>query len=104
MADDALIWVVAKTRGQTPDRIWHDADDGPFQIPDHLFSRRWMERAKPRDVAEALDGDGAAAVALDDMSDAALRERYAEVMGEKAHRAAKRETLIERITDKLNED
>ena len=99
MADD-LIWVIAKSRGQSPDRVWHDPEDGPFQIPESLFSRRWMVRADVDEVSAAVDG----AVDMDDMSDEQLRDHYAAVTGEKARSNAKRETLIERITEKLNED
>lgn len=104
---DGMIWVVAKLRGQTPDRLWHESADGPFQIEAGLFSERWMRTADPAEVQEAM-GQGAvpagSAKDMAQMSDDELRAHYEVVMGEKSHHAAKRETLIDRITEKLNAD
>lgn len=49
---------------------------------------------------EALTGAGAGehSADLDALSDDELRARYQDVLGEKAHHAAGRATLIERIT------
>ena len=107
MADAKLIWAVSTSLGQTPDRAWHTPEDGPFQIEERLFSRRWMRKAKPEELAAAgvPEAEGADdPVALEDLDDDKLRERYELVLGEKPHHAAKRETLIQKITDKLNAD
>lgn len=106
---DGMIWVVAKLRGQTPDRLWHESADGPFQIEAGLFSERWMREATPAEVCEATGQAPEAtptggAKDMAEMSDDELRAHYEVVMGEKPHHAAKRETLIERITEKLNAD
>lgn len=109
MADDGMIWAVATQRGQTPDRAWHTPEDGPFQIERELFTDYWMREAKPAEVREALGDDHepaepAPAKAMDDMTDEELAVHYELVLGEKPHHAAKRETLIAKITDKLNAD
>ncbi len=51
-ADDRMIWVVAKSRGQSPDRLWHAPEDGPFRIEAGLFSGRWMREATEAEVIE----------------------------------------------------
>lgn len=103
------MWVVAKSRGQSPDRLWHAPEDGPFCIEAGLFSERWMREATPDEVREATGQDPEATPAggakdMAEMSDDELRAHYETVMGEKPHHAMKRETMIERITDKLNAD
>jgi hypothetical protein len=107
MADDRMIWVVAKSRGQSPDRLWHAPEDGPFRIEAGLFSGRWMREATEAEVIEATGQSPEQAGGAKDMaamSDDELRAHYETVMGEKPHHAAKRETLITKITDKLNAD
>ncbi len=110
MADDGMIWAVATQRGQTPDRAWHTPEDGPFQVEREMFTDYWMREAKAGEIREALGGDEidleppAPAKAMDDMTDEELAAHYEAVMGEKPHHAAKRETLIAKITDKLNAD
>lgn len=103
------MWVVAKSRGQSPDRLWHEPQDGPFRIEARLFSDRWMREATRAEVFEATGQSPypepvGGAVDMADMSDDALRAHYETVLGEKPHHAAKRETLIDRITEKLNAD
>ena len=105
-----MIWAVPTRPGQTPDRLWHDAGGAPFQIAERLFTPAWMREATPEEI-EAAGGvvtasEPASGGEMDmaTMSDEDLRAYYELVLGEKPHHAAKRETLIERITAKLNED
>lgn len=68
-----------------------------------------MREAAPGEVREALgeEPEGEPVTGGGDMgamSDDELRAHYEAVMGEKAHHAAKRDTLIDRITAKLNAD
>lgn len=103
------MWVVAKSRGQSPDRLWHSPEDGPFRIEAGLFSERWMREATPAEVFEATgrsqeDEATGGAGDMADMPDEVLRAHYETVMGEKPHHAMKRETMIERVTEKLNAD
>lgn len=103
------MWVVAKSRGQSPDRLWHAPEDGPFRIEAGLFSERWMRKATPAEVFEATGQSpepeaAGGAVDMADMPDEVLRAHYETVMGEKPDHAMKRETMIERITDRLNAD
>lgn len=96
-----------------------------FTIDAAMFSDRWMEEEKASPVQEmsqeaqkaqrenaefalqslgnALAGNPSAAGDLDSMTDEGLEAYYEQVMGQKAGNA-KRETLIKRITDKLNAD
>lgn len=109
MADDGMIWAVATQRGQTADRAWHTPEDGPFQVERELFTDYWMRKATPAELREALGGDPAPAEpapvkALGDMTDDELAVHYEAVMGERPHHAAKRETLVAKITEKLNAD
>lgn len=109
MAENGEIWAVATRRGQTPDRLWHTPESGPFQIDPSLFSSRWMRKAQKAEVNEALGEDDdqaepSPAASMDEMSDDELAAHYEVVMGKKPHHAAKRETLIEQITEKLNDD
>jgi len=101
------MWVVAKSRGQSPDRLWHEPQDGPFRIEAGLFSERWMREATEAEVFEATGQSpepASEAKDMADMSDDELRAHYETVMGEKPHHAMKRETMIERVTEKLNAD
>lgn len=89
--------------------MWRIPEDGPFQIESGLFSSRWMREARPGEVREALGEEPQPVAAggggdMGTMSDDELRAHYEAIMGEKAHHAAKRDTLIDRITAKLNAD
>lgn len=108
-----LVWAKATARGQTPDRLWHTADDPAFQIDAALWSDRWMRKASKAEIeaagghSEVVDVDGTTTgdgKNMDTMTDEQLRDHYEAVMGEKAHHAAGRDTMIKRITDKLNAD
>ncbi|WGR61446.1 hypothetical protein E3U26_12385 [Paracoccus ferrooxidans] len=109
MADERKMWVVAKSRGQSPDRLWHAPEEGPFRIEAGLFSERWMREATPAEVREATGGGpepelAPTAKGMDAMTDDELRAHYETVLGEKPHHAMKRETMIERVTERLNAD
>lgn len=96
-----------------------------FTIDAAMFSKRWMEEEKASPVQEqsqeakkaqrenaeaslealgnALAGNPSAPGDLEAMSDDGLRAHYEMVTREKAGNA-KRETLIKRLTERLNAD
>lgn len=111
MAD--VKWAKATALGQTPDRLWHTPDGPAFQIDAGKWSDRWMREATKAEIeaagghSEVVDVDGTTTgdgKDMETMTDEQLRDHYEAVMGEKAHHAAGRDTMIKRITEKLNDD
>lgn len=83
-----------------------------FEVDAEMFSDFWMdladepvqEQSQEAVAARAENAGAAPAEQFGSMSDEALAAYFETVMGEKPHHAAKRETLIAKITDKLNAD
>lgn len=57
MADAALIWVRATSRGQLSNLNWVDENSPPFQVEKSKFSKRWMKALTDEEIA-ALKGGG----------------------------------------------
>lgn len=106
-----LVKVTAIKRGFYANAL-RDAGD-VFEVEPAAFSAFWMKKATAPVAEVSIEAEMARREAasaagpidnLDDMPDEALAAHYAQVMGERPHHNLKRETLIERIAAKLNED
>lgn len=91
------------------EEFWMEEADAPVQeqSQEALKAQRENRESALQDLGDALAGNPSAAAPsaqFDSMSDADLAAYYETVLGEKPARAAKRETLIAKITDKLNAD
>lgn len=88
--------------------FWLELADEPVldQSQEAEIARREGRQAALSNLGDALAGNPIASAGgqFDGMSDDALAAYYETVMGEKPHHAAKRETLIAKITEKLNAD
>ncbi len=87
-------------------RWMEEEDSAPIQAHNQEQEKAYRENAEAAltDLGNALAGNPSAAGDMDSMSDDSLAAYYEQVMGEKPHARAKRETLIDKITEKLNAD